>query len=100
MGLTISASVWLKLGLVGVAAVLKNLVIVFLFGIIFCKYIVGISSALSILVAVGTSICGASAIATVGPAIKAKAEDIGLSLAVIAGITSLLLVKFFWMPLN
>lgn len=83
LGLTISASVWLKLGGVGVALVLINLAIVFLFGIVFCKYVMGIDNALSILVAVGTSICGASAIAAVGPAIKAKAEEMGLSVAVI-----------------
>jgi uncharacterized integral membrane protein (TIGR00698 family) len=83
LGLTISASVWAKLGFAGIALVLINLVIVFMFGIIFCKYVVRMDSALAILVAVGTSICGASAIAAVGPALKAKAEEMGLSLAVI-----------------
>jgi uncharacterized integral membrane protein (TIGR00698 family) len=83
LGLTISASVWVKLGGIGISIVLINLIIVFLFGIVFCKYVLRIDNALSILVAVGTSICGASAIAAVGPAIKAKAEEMGLSVAVI-----------------
>jgi len=96
LGLTISASLCLKLGLSGVALVLINLVIVFLFGIIFCRYFLGINSALSILVAAGTSICGASAIAAIGPAIKAKAEEMGLSLAV---ITLFGLIAMFTYPL-
>jgi uncharacterized integral membrane protein (TIGR00698 family) len=53
-------------------------------------------SALALLVAVGTSICGASAIAAVGPALRAKAEEMGLSLAV---VTLFGLIAMFAYPL-
>jgi uncharacterized integral membrane protein (TIGR00698 family) len=52
--------------------------------------------ALSLLVAVGTSICGASAIAAVGPALKAKAEEMGLA---VASITLFGLIAMFSYPL-
>ena len=80
LGLTISASVWTRLGGAGVLVVLINLTFAFLFGCLFCRYVLG---ALSVLLAVGTSICGASAIAATGPAIRAKAEEMGVSLAAI-----------------
>jgi uncharacterized integral membrane protein (TIGR00698 family) len=96
LGLTISASVWVQLGGAGIAVVVINLVIIFLFGLVFCKYVLGINNALAILIAVGTSICGATAIAAVGPAIKAKAEEMGLSLAV---VTLFGLLAMFTYPL-
>ena len=83
LGLTFSASIWLRLGGVGVATVLISLIFTFAFGILFCKYVLRLNDTLAVLIAVGTSICGASAIAAVGPALRAKAEEMGLSLAVI-----------------
>jgi len=83
LGLTVSASVWVQLGGIGVAMVLVNLVLVFALGIIFCKYILKMDDTLTLLIAVGTAICGASAIAAVGPALRAKAEQMGLALAAI-----------------
>ena len=82
-GLTFSASLWLKLGIWGVVVVLINLVIAFTFGMVFCRYVLKMNDTLSILLSIGTCICGASAIAATGPALRAKAEEIGLSLAVI-----------------
>jgi uncharacterized integral membrane protein (TIGR00698 family) len=41
----------------------------------------GLSSALSTLIGIGTSVCGASAIAATGPAVNAKEEEMGLSIA-------------------
>ncbi|MBI2860160.1 MAG: putative sulfate exporter family transporter [Chloroflexi bacterium] len=83
LGLTVSASVWVKLGGPGVALVLINLVFAFAFAIFLCKYVLRLNDPLAILVGVGTSICGASAVAATAPAIKARAEETGLSLAVI-----------------
>lgn len=83
LGLTLSASVWVKLGIWGIVIVLINLIVAFAFGLILCRYILKMDSALAILLSVGTCICGASAIAATGPAIRAKAEEIGLSVAVI-----------------
>ncbi len=91
LGLTISAAVWVKLGGAGVAAVLINLAFVFTFGFVFCRYVLRLSSSLAILLGAGTSICGASAIAAIGPAIGAKAKEMGLALATITlfGLTAM-----------
>ncbi|MFC1870248.1 YeiH family protein [Chloroflexota bacterium] len=83
LGLTISASVWANLGVMGIAAVLINIAFVFTFGFIFCRYVLKLESSFATLISVGTSICGASAIAATGPAIRAKAEEMGLALATI-----------------
>ena len=96
LGLTFSASVWIKLGGEGVAVVLINLVIVFLLGLFFCKYILKLDIDLAILITAGTTICGASAIAAVGPALRAKAENMGLSVAV---ITLFGLIAMFLYPI-
>jgi len=96
LGLTFSAAVWVQMGFVGVAMVLINLVIVFILGILFCRYVMKMDSTLSILITAGTTICGASAIAAVGPALKAKAEEMGLSLAV---VTLFGLLAMFGYPL-
>jgi uncharacterized integral membrane protein (TIGR00698 family) len=96
LGLTVSASVWLKLGGIGVAMVLINLVLVFALGLLFCKYVLKLDDTLTLLIATGTGICGASAIAAVGPAIKAKAEEMGLA---VAAITLFGLIAMFGYPL-
>lgn len=83
LGLTVSASVWAKLGGIGVAVVLINLVFVFAFGLLFCRKVLKLSGTLPVLIGVGTSVCGASAVAATSPAVKAKAEESGLAVAVI-----------------
>ena len=83
LGLTISAAVWLRMGGVGLGVVLLNLAFAFFFGSLFCRYVLRMKGAVSVLLGVGTCICGASAIAATGPALKAKAEEMGVSLAVI-----------------
>ena len=97
LGLTFSAAVWANLGGIGIAAVLINLVFAFTFGFIFCRYVLKLDGALTVLLSAGTSICGATAIAACGPAIRAKAEEMGLSLAV---ITLFGLVAMFGYPLT
>ncbi|MBI2853965.1 MAG: putative sulfate exporter family transporter [Chloroflexi bacterium] len=83
LGLTISAAVWVKMGPIGLIVALANLAFSFGFGLIFCKYVMKMDSPLAVLIAVGTSICGSSAIAATAPAIRAKAEQIGLAVAVV-----------------
>jgi uncharacterized integral membrane protein (TIGR00698 family) len=96
LGLTVSASVWIQLGGIGLAMVLINLAVVFTLGLLFCKCVLKMDDTLTILVAVGTAICGASAIAAVGPALRAKAEQVGLALA---AITLFGLIAMFGYPL-
>jgi len=93
MGLVTSASVWFEVGLGAVNALV----------IIFASFIMsitvgkrlGLSNRLSILIGVGTSICGASAIAATAPAIEAKEEEIGIA---ISGITLFGLISMFLYP--
>lgn len=94
LGVVTSASIWFRVGI----GVVNALVVVFfslLFGLWFGGKM-GLSRRLSTLIGVGTSICGASAIAATAPAIGATDEEIGLS---IAGITLFGLASMFLYPL-
>ena len=94
LGIVTSATIWLRVG-----AGLFNVIVVILFSLLFGIWFgskMGLSSRLSTLIGVGTSICGASAIAATAPAIGAKDEEIGLS---IAGITLFGLASMFLYPL-
>lgn len=93
LGLVTSASVWLQVG-IGVINALVIIVFSFFASLIIGRKI-GISNRLAILIGVGTSICGASAIAAVAPAINAKEEEIGLA---ISGITLFGLISMFLYP--
>jgi len=81
LGIVTSALIWVQVGI----GILNSLAIVFFgffCGILICKKF-NLSNTLSTLIGVGTCICGASAIAATGPAIKAKEEEIGMALATI-----------------
>ncbi|MBT3285071.1 putative sulfate exporter family transporter [Candidatus Bathyarchaeota archaeon] len=93
LGLVTSASVWLVVG-VGVINAIVIVLFAFITSIILGKRL-GISNRLAILIGVGTSICGASAIAAVAPAIGAKEEEIGIA---ISGITLFGLISMFLYP--
>ncbi|MFH0849343.1 MAG: putative sulfate exporter family transporter, partial [Candidatus Bathyarchaeota archaeon] len=93
LGLVTSASVWLEVGL-GVVNALVIIVFSYAASILLGKRL-GLSSRLAILIGVGTSICGASAIAATAPAINAKEEEIGVALS---GITLFGLISMFLYP--
>lgn len=50
----------------------------------------------SILIMVGTAICGGSAIAAMAPTIRAKPQDVSVSLAVVFMLNALALILFPW----
>ena len=93
MGLVTSVSIWVEVG-VGVVNALVVIVVSFFFSNWLGKRI-GISPRLAALIGVGTSICGATAIAATAPAIGAKEEEIGLA---VAGITLFGLISMFLYP--
>jgi len=93
LGLVTSALIWLQVG-IGVINALVIIVFSF-FASLYLGRKIGISNRLAILIGVGTSICGASAIAAVAPAINAKEEEIGLA---ISGITLFGLISMFLYP--
>ena len=93
MGLVTSASIWVEVG-AGVVNALVVIVVSF-FSSIWLGKRLGISLRLATLIGVGTSICGASAIAATAPAIGAKEEETGLA---VAGITLFGLISMFLYP--
>jgi uncharacterized integral membrane protein (TIGR00698 family) len=93
LGLITSITIWFQVG-IGVINALVIIVFSF-FSSLFLGRKIGISNRLAILIGVGTSICGASAIAAVASAINAKEEEIGLA---ISGITLFGLISMFLYP--
>ncbi len=81
LGIVTSALIWLQVGV----GVVNALAIIF-FSYFFGRWLgrkLGLSDTLATLIGVGTCICGASAIAATGPAIRAKEEEMGLAIACI-----------------
>jgi len=81
LGLTLSAYVWLRVG-VGAINALAVVALAYLLGM-WIGGRLGLSKSLSTLIGVGTCICGASAIAATAPAIGAREDETGLALACI-----------------
>jgi uncharacterized integral membrane protein (TIGR00698 family) len=96
LGLVTSVTIWFQVGIGAINA----LVIIFFsfFTSLLIGRKIGISNRLAILIGVGTSICGASAIAAVAPAINAKEEEIGLAISGITlfGLISMLLYPYLF----
>jgi len=96
LGLVTSASVWLEVGL-GLVNALTVITLSFAASIIIGEKL-GLSRRLAILIGVGTSICGASAIAAAAPAIGAKEEEIGVAVSGITlfGLAGMLLYPYLF----
>lgn len=82
LGLQLSFSQVVGLGWSGVALVLSTVTVTFV-GIRWMGRLLGVSPALSMLVAVGFSICGASAIAAAESATRADEEEVTYALALV-----------------
>jgi len=95
-GLVTNALIWFQVGIGVVNALIVIAVSFFLSVWIGRRF--GLSDRLALLIGVGTSICGASAIAAVAPAIDAKEEEIGLALSGITlfGLISMVLYPFLF----
>lgn len=63
---------------------------------VFLGRVFGVSKDTSLLVTVGTAICGGSAIAAVAPSLRAKDADVSLSLVTIFLLNGVALVLFPW----
>ena len=82
LGLTISASNVIYMTSTYFAYISIFVILVFISGILISK-ILRIDSKLSILIASGTAICGATAIAAISPIINAKPKDLFISIGII-----------------
>ncbi|NNE90640.1 MAG: putative sulfate exporter family transporter [Verrucomicrobiales bacterium] len=82
LGLRLSIAAVSEIGLHALPVVL-GCILAAILGVIGLGKLTGLSLKLSTLIAVGTSICGVSAIVATGPAIKADDDEISYSVAVI-----------------
>jgi len=85
----------LKVGMIGIPLILACIVISILLVNYLCK-LLDVSSKMGSLIAVGTSICGASAIVATSPAINADKEEVTYAIAniTIFGIVAMFLYPF------
>ena len=97
LGLTISALAWVQMGLVGVIQVLVVITFAIVAGLYLGKAM-GLSGRLATLIAAGTGICGATAIAATGPTIEAKEEEMGMAVACVTlfGLVAMFLYPFLF----
>ena len=84
----------LKVGLIGIPLIITCIIISILFVNYFCK-LLNVPSKIGSLIAVGTSICGASAIVATSPAINANKEEVTYA---IANITIFGIIAMFVYP--
>lgn len=96
LGLTVPADAWLKAG-PAVVNVLIVVAAIFALGL-WVGVKAGLTKSLATLIGVGTGICGASAIAATGPAIKARDEEMGLAVACITlfGLAAMFTYPFLY----
>ena len=85
----------LKVGVIGIPLIIACIIISILFVNYFCK-LLKIPSKIGSLIAVGTSICGASAIVATSPAINADKEEVAYAIAniTIFGIIAMFIYPF------
>lgn len=93
LGLGLSLSALSKIGLTALPIVF-GCIITAILGVIWLGKLAGLSGKLSTLIAVGTSICGVSAIVATGPAIRADEDEISYGVAVITLFGILALVTY------
>ncbi len=85
----------LKIGVIGIPLIIACIIISILFVKYFCK-LLNVPSKIGSLIAVGTSICGASAIVATSPAINADKEEVTYAIAniTIFGIIAMFIYPF------
>jgi len=96
LGIVTSALTWFSVG-VGLVNALVVIFVIF-FASLWLGRKLGLSDTLSMLIGVGTCICGASAIVATGPAVKAREEEMGLAIACITifGLIAMFLYPFLY----
>ena len=82
-----------RVGLRGIGYTAVGISLTFFAGLLLAR-VFGVEEDTSLLVTVGTAICGGSAIAAVAPAIKAKSESISVALATVFLLNGVALVVF------
>lgn len=84
-----------KVGLSGIGHTLVGIIVALLLGYLIGKWL-KTERDTSLLISVGTAICGGSAIAAVSPVIKAKHHDVSVALGTVFMLNALALFLFPW----
>lgn len=93
LGASMNLSVVARVGASGALQTLVSLVLTLGLALVLAR-ILGTARITSILIGVGTAICGGSAIAAVAPVIGAKSDEVSVSLAVVFLLNAAALVLF------
>lgn len=93
LGFGIPAAKLLESGATGIAFAVATIGFALVLGIVLGRFL-GVSRDTSWLISGGTAICGGSAIAAIGPAIKARADSMSVALATVFILNSVALYLF------
>ena len=93
LGFGLQLSIILTVGLESIAITAISITTTLTLGLLLAK-VLNINTHIALLTSGGTAICGGSAIAAIGPSIKADQHDIGVSLAVVFLLNGIALFIF------
>lgn len=96
LGAGMNLNVVFKVGAAGVGYTVVGITCTLIMGWILGKML-GNPRDTTVLVSVGTAICGGSAIAAVAPVIRAKSQDVSISLVVVFVLNAIALIVFPWL---
>lgn len=95
LGAGMNLSVIAQVGLQGIGYTVIGITITFLLGYLLSRFL-KVEKDVSLLITIGTAICGGSAIAALAPAIRAKSQDISVALGTVFLLNAAALVLFPW----
>ena len=95
IGLNLNFNILTKLGYQSIAIIIFMVFTIILISL-FVGKLVGISKSFSLLIGVGSAICGSSAIAAVAPMVTKQEEEVGISISV---VNLLGILGIFFMPI-
>lgn len=93
LGFGIPLDALVRAGVTGMGVTALTIAAVFAVGVVLARWL-AVERTLGVLITAGTSICGGSAIAALGPAIAASTEAMGVSLATVFVLNAVALYAF------
>ncbi|MFI5390694.1 MAG: YeiH family protein [Bacteriovoracales bacterium] len=95
LGAGMNLAIIAKVGLSGIGYTLSGITLALILGNLFGRWL-KVGRDTSLLISIGTAICGGSAIAAVTPVIKAKHHDVSVALGTVFMLNALALFLFPW----
>lgn len=93
LGLQLTAAQVASVGVGGMAIILSTLAATFLFTVMLGR-LIGVDRPLVLLIAAGTSICGASAVVAANTAVRARDEDVAYAIACVTVFGSIAMLAY------